>query len=383
MGREDNKIYKKNTFAIGELFCGAGGLALGAKNAEVKDSQGVHYGFKLLWANDIDDQACETFIHNITPEDPSKVICGKVEELKFEELPIIEGLLFGFPCNDFSVVGEHKGMSGQYGPLYTYGAKVLELQNPLFFLAENVSGLSSANDGKAFVKILKDLESAGLGYNITPHLYKFEQYGVPQTRHRIIVVGIRKDLGLKFKVPSPTHKNRYVSCSEALKDVENVPYNNEKTKHPNTTIERLKYIPEGGNAWHTGIPEHLKLNVKKCRLSHIYRRLHRGYPAYTITGNGGGGTHVYHWSENRALTNRERARLQAFPDSFEFLGSKESVRAQIGQAVPPLVAKIIMEAVLKTLLEMKYEHESEQWLNESFNSAVEEAVAEECEKGVV
>ncbi len=111
----------------------------------------------------------------------------------------------------------------------------------------------------------------------------------------------------------------------------------------------MKYIQPGENAWTARIPEHLQLKVKGAKISQIYKRLDPDKPAYTITGSGGGGTHVYHWEENRALTNRERARLQTFPDDFIFYGSKESVRKQIGMAVPPLGAKIIFEAFLKSL----------------------------------
>jgi len=89
-------------------------------------------------------------------------------------------------------------------------------------------------------------------------------------------------------------------------------------------------------------------------MSHIYRRLHPDKPSYTITGSGGGGTHVYHWEECRALTNRERARLQGFPDDFSFKGPKEMVRKQIGMAVPPTGAKIIFEAILKTFAKIDY-----------------------------
>lgn len=346
----------KITYNLGELFCGGGGLALGAKSVKITDSKGRLHTYDLGWANDSDKHACETYQKNITSNAPDKVICAPVQSLDFSKLKKIDGLLFGFPCNDYSVVGEKKGIEGEYGPLYTYGVKAIEAHSPKFFLAENVSGLSSANEGKTFNKILQDLESAGRGYSITPHLYKFEQYGVPQTRHRIIIVGFRKDLNITFKVPAPTTPNNYKHCSEALEGVEDIRYNNEKTKHSKNTIERLNYIPPGGNAWHAEIPEHLKLNVKSCRLSHIYRRLHPNYPAYTLTGSGGGGTHVYHWSEPRALTNRERARLQTFPDSFIFYGPKESVRAQIGHAVPPEGAKIVLEAIVKSLVGIEYEH---------------------------
>lgn len=118
----------------------------------------------------------------------------------------------------------------------------------------------------------------------------------------------------------------------------------------------LSYIPAGGNAWHTDIPEDLRLKVKGAKLSSIYKRLDPERPAYTVTGSGGGGTHMYHWEEPRALTNRERARLQTFGDGFEFVGSKESVRKQIGMAVPVKGAKLIFEAILKTFAGIEYEH---------------------------
>lgn len=101
--------------------------------------------------------------------------------------------------------------------------------------------------------------------------------------------------------------------------------------------------------------EDCRLKCTKARMSHIYRRLHPDKPSYTITGSGGGGTHVYHWEEHRALTNRERARLQSFPDWFEFKGPKEQVRKQIGMAVPPEGAKKIFEAILKTFAGIEYD----------------------------
>jgi DNA (cytosine-5)-methyltransferase 1 len=102
------------------------------------------------------------------------------------------------------------------------------------------------------------------------------------------------------------------------------------------------------------LPEHLQLNVKGAKISQIYKRLDPAKPSYTVTGSGGGGTHVYHWEEPRALTNRERARLQTFPDDFVFCGSKESQRKQIGMAVPPRGAQVIFEAVLKSFAGIEY-----------------------------
>ena len=99
----------------------------------------------------------------------------------------------------------------------------------------------------------------------------------------------------------------------------------------------------------------MKLNVTGAKISQIYKRLDPDKPAYTVTGSGGGGTHIYHWKENRALTNRERARLQTFRDDFIFEGSKENVRKQIGMAVPCKGAQIIFEAILKTFAGIEYE----------------------------
>ena len=118
----------------------------------------------------------------------------------------------------------------------------------------------------------------------------------------------------------------------------------------------MKHIKPGENAFTANLPEALQLNIKGARISQIYKRLDPEKPAYTVTGSGGGGTHIYHWSEPRALTNRERARLQTFPDSYEFVGSKESVRKQIGMAVPCRGAKIIFEAILKSFAGIEYEY---------------------------
>lgn len=191
-----------------------------------------------------------------------------------------------------------------------------------------------------------------------PDLYKFETYGIPQARHRIIIVGIRDDLEYEFRIPSnkPYEKvdNTCRTAIEVPPIAENA-YNNERTIQSSTVVERLSYIKPGQNAFTADIPERLQLKIKGARISQIYKRLDPDKPVYTVTGSGGGGTHIYHWSEPRALTNRERARLQTFPDTFVFEGKKESVRKQIGMAVPCQGAKIIFEAILKTFADILYE----------------------------
>ena len=339
-------------YRLGELFCGPGGLACGALSANIGNGDRIVHA----WANDYDESTCKTYAHNICPQEPETVFHADIRKFDLTQLSPIDALAFGFPCNDFSVVGEQKGFDGTYGPLYSYGIQVLRLYKPMWFLAENVGGLRSANQGKAFEKILADMRDAG--YTVVPNLYKFEEYGVPQARHRVIIVGIREDLPYEFKIPSPKpYKNVDVTCKNAI---ENPPigkeaYNNELTKQSEIVVKRLKYIKPGENAFTADLPEELQLKVKGAKISQIYKRLDPDKPAYTVTGSGGGGTHMYHYSEPRALTNRERARLQTFPDNYIFEGSKESVRKQIGMAVPAKGAKIIFEAILRTFAGIDYE----------------------------
>ena len=160
------------------------------------------------------------------------------------------------------MVGEQKGMDGFYGPLYSYGVKVLKQYKSKWFLAESVGGLRNANDGKAFTIILEELRTAG--YKLYPDLYKFEEYGIPQARHRIIIVGIRDDLDLEFKSPSTSP---YSGCDNTCKTALEVPpipndaANNELTAQSPTVIERLKYIQPGQNAFTADLPEELMLHI--------------------------------------------------------------------------------------------------------------------------
>ena len=350
---------KAITFKLAELFCGPGGLAMGAKMARVVKGQ-ARYRIAHAWATDYDESTCETYAQNITSGNRDTVICEDIRKANLDRLAAtspFDALAFGFPCNDFSQVGEQKGFNGTFGPLYQYGVEILKRNQPKWFLAENVGGLQSANEGRAFDVILKAMFDAG--YDIFPNLYKFEEYGVPQARHRVIIVGIRKDLKLQFKIPSSEpFKDVDVSCRTAIE----VPpigadaLNNESTKQSDIVMKRLSYIKPGENAFDAEerMPEGIKLHVKGAKISQIYKRLDPSKPAYTVTGSGGGGTHMYHWTEPRALTNRERARLQTFPDDFEFVGSKEEVRGQIGMAVPCKGAKVIFEAILKTFAGIDY-----------------------------
>ena len=342
LGQMQFKLTGCGSYRLGELFCGAGGMALGASFAEYRGQR-----FEHVWATDIDSDSCRTIRNNGVVR-ADRVRVADVRKLDFDSLQAIDGLVFGFPCNDFSAVGERRGITGEYGGLYTFGVKALNALNPDFFVAENVSGLSSINKSGDFERILRELRQAGKGYTVRKHLYKFEDYGIPQKRHRYIIIGFRQDLGIEFNHPLPDYC--VMSAREALADIPVSAFNNERTAQSMTVIERLKHIKPGQNAFTANLPKELRLNMRSgATISQIYRRLLPEEPAYTVTGSGGGGTHLYHWDEPRALTNRERARLQTFPDWYKFEGGKESVRRQIGMAVPPDGAKIVFEAVLAHL----------------------------------
>lgn len=147
-------------FRLGELFCGPGGIGYAAVTAKITNPE---YNILHAWANDYDKDTCATFIKNVAKKE-NTVICEDIRKLDYErlkEISDIDALAFGFPCNDFSVVGEQKGMDGIYGPLYSYGIEALKKFQPIWFLAENVGGLRNANDGTAFSKILQEMHKAG------------------------------------------------------------------------------------------------------------------------------------------------------------------------------------------------------------------------------
>ena len=209
------------------------------------------------------------------------------------------------------------------------------------FVAENVKGLLTANKKKAIKQIIEDFESISPGYYVQAKLYNFADFGVPQLRERVLIVGVRIDTNFNFKHPEPTHSDKpenngllpYVTSGQAMANISKDAFNNELLRISPKTVQMLELIPAGGNF--TDIPKDHPLYVKGM-ISHVYRRMNPAQPLKTIIAAGGGGTWGYHYPEPRAFTNRERARLQSFPDDFEFVGSTTEVRRQIGNAVPPL-----------------------------------------------
>lgn len=318
------------------LFSGCGGLDLG-----------FHLeGYKTIWANDISIEASETFRNNFGDVINSKNI-ETIDPYEDKTIPECDIILGGFPCQDFSIIWKQPGLNGSRGNLYKSFLRFVDAKKPKAFVAENVKGLLTANNRKAIEQIVSDFESIAPGYLVKVQLYNFAKYGVPQFRERVLIVGIRLDTGFEFFHPQPTHgpnaKKPYFTAGEALKGVEKIKNNNEKLNIASKTESMLKLIPEGGNF--TDIPKDHPLYVKGM-ISHVYRRIKLNEPAKTIIAAGGGGTWGYHYPEPRPLTNRERARLQSFPDDFYFYGSISEVRRQIGNAVPPNGVRALGKALM-------------------------------------
>ena len=316
-----------NSTKIISLFSGCGGLDLGFHQE----------GYETVWANDFDHWACETFKKNIG----DVIVEGDIEQIDpydNNSIPDCDIVLGGFPCQDFSMIWKRPGLDGERGNLYKSFLRVVDAKKPKVFVAENVKGLLTANNKKAIKQIVSDFESIAPGYKVKVKLYNFADYGVPQLRERILIVGIRSDIDFDFEHPDPTHSAKdeellpHVTAGEALANIPDDAKNIEQQNLSPKTVEKLKLISAGGNF--TDIPKDHPLYVKGM-ISHVYRRIHPDEPSKTIIAAGGGGTWGYHYPEPRSLNNRERARLQSFPDDFEFVGTMTQVRKQIGNAVPP------------------------------------------------
>ena len=451
MKKEDKKEIN-----IVSLFSGCGGLDLGfhlAKNDK--------YKYNIIWANDFFESACKTFSKNFKVKfynklneeinEPS-IYCGDICNFNFKEKlgnKKINIIIGGFPCQDFSVLrgkGNREGIKIKRGQLYLeFVRSLIELQ-PKIFLAENVKGLVSANQGMAFKRILEDFENLEIykndanskdekkpiGYHlIHKKVINFTNFGIAQNRERLIIIGVRKDLinekqkqeyiqklgnldnTIFSKYPLSTIEVLY---GEALNNLNQ--YYEQEMKEFNSTINNIKSERQkefmkkiwnsinmnitkdylniyGGQKKelssalkkHTEILKNMRFNNKiynkkfedgtnnlmkedikvQERMAHIppgenhlfvkgtkyhvsglmsniYRRLHPLKPSPTIIANGGGGTWGYHYLINRQrLTNRERARIQSFPDWFQFSGTPSEIRTQLGNAVPPFGIKPFAE----------------------------------------
>jgi DNA (cytosine-5)-methyltransferase 1 len=317
-----------NKLKVISLFSGSGGLDLGFL-ATGK--------FEIIFANDFNYTACETYAHNIG----NHIMFEDIAKLK--KIPKAEIIIGGPPCQGFSTANPARSFDDPRNQLFKEYSRIIKDVKPKLFLMENVSGMVTMEKGKVFKLIKKELTSCG--YTLYDNLLNARDYGVPQSRRRMIIIGVRNDINQKYEFPKPTHnEENYVTVGATIID-KPIPKSNPNHKVSNITdlnLKRVKHIPEGGSM--KDCPENLQNNSD---LNRAMRRLHRNKESYTIVHNNC--DHYYHPTENRRITIREMARLQGYPDDYIFLGSKSEQSRQVGNSVPIGLGKAIAKSIFNFL----------------------------------
>ena len=323
------------------LFSGCGGMDLGFRGDF--DIRGKYYDknpYEIVFANDIIQRACDTYTHNFG----HKAYCGDVRELDYSILPDADIVIGGFPCQDFSLAGKRKGLSAERGKLYLEMKKVIEHCKPMAFIAENVDGIRRSNageDSSALDVILDDFRA--LGYTVVYKALNAANYGVPQNRVRIIISGIRNDFGKIMKYPVETNGANadipWVTAKDAIDDLWNQLDKTPIKNHTSRDYSKAKFYP--------GKSMQGNCQIKADRPSPTIRSEHHGNIEghYRTTDP----AHPDDMTAWRRLSVRECARLQTFPDDFEFPVSSSDAYKQIGNAVPPVLAWHIARALYISL----------------------------------
>jgi len=311
-------------FKIASLFSGAGGLDLGFKQA----------GFEISWANDIFIEAAETYKKNIGDH----ITTNNIEDINSSEIPDVDGIIGGFPCQGFSMANSKRTTEDVRNKLYLQFVRVLKEKKPLFFVAENVKGILSLGKGEVFKQILADFSEAG--YNVRHQLFNAADFGVPQSRQRVFLFGLRKDIDRNYSSfpPMPTHASPdkaidlglspWISIGKALEDIPEPDMDHDLENH-SASQYKLRF---------NGFLGHRTINPD--------------LPSPTITARGDerGGVVIHHHPKNhRRLTAREAALIQSFPRDYAIVGAKTSAYRQIANAVPPLLARSIAISVRDTI----------------------------------
>ena len=280
------------------------------------DFLGKHFnktGFEIIWANEISSAACKTYRQNFG----NHIVEGDIKS-EIDNLPeYADVVIGGFPCQDISINGKMLGIKGERSSLYTYIVEAVKRIHPKAFVAENVGGLLLKQNEESKIKILEDFNS--LGYNISFKLYHAEEYGVPQTRERVFIVGTHANLPL-FRPPHITLE-KPLTTSDAISDLEEM----QEDKAFSHVWSKAAVSGQQGN-----------------------RKMVADRPGYTIRAECHGNIQ-FHYSLPRRISMREAARIQSFPDTFIFPCGLRDTERQIGNAVPPVLAWHIAKSLIKTL----------------------------------
>jgi len=323
-------LIKNKKFEVVSLFSGCGGLDLGLHGGfKFLGKKYKANPFRVIYANDVNKAATDTFklnfpdVPQVENEDLTIVLEDGVSIPKRADL-----VIGGFPCQDFSLAGKRQGLNVKRGQLYLSMVETVKRVMPQVFLAENVKGLLLWEKGLAIETIRSDF--AELGYNVTYKLLNTADYGVPETRERVIIVGVRQDTKKEFEFPEPTHakaptgrQKHWVTLRNAIGDLE------DQTKHDlmhNSGFSKAKlFAGTQGN--------------RTCAADK---------PGPTMRAEHHGNIE-FHYLGHRRLSAREAARIQSFPDDFIFQKSTTDAYRQIGNAVAPVFGWHLAQALLEVL----------------------------------
>lgn len=341
-------IIEEMTLNTISLFSGAGGLDLGLTNA----------GFNIVFANDILAPAIENYQHNI-----GEISSEDITQIQEDDIPDAHVLVGGFPCQPFSNAGNRLGVDDERGNLYLDCIRIVKAKRPKVVIFENVRGLLSIknNDGSMLIDtIVQLLENAAQGYNVSYKLLKASDYGVPQNRYRVLIVGIRKDLNFKYEFPKPLPiDSELLTVGHAISNVDGLPNQDEIWDFSPQSQRLIPFIPEGGswkNIPYNELPDRMKRirdNMSRYHSPNFYRRFSRDEINGTITA-AATPEHcgIIHPVEDRRYSVREIARIQSFPDNYEFVGSSIANKYKIiGNAVPPRLAEVVGKSIVQQLEE--------------------------------
>jgi DNA (cytosine-5)-methyltransferase 1 len=305
---------KKKKITVVSLFSGCGGMDLGFLGGFA--FLGKRYAktqYEIIWANELNGAACRTYRKNIGDH----IVEGDIWETLPDVPPTADVVIGGFPCQDISVNGKGAGVAGKRSGLYRAMVEVVSRVRPKIFVAENVKGLLMQHNAESLEKVLADFRA--LGYKVTFRLYHAANYGVPQTRERVFIVGTRPDVP-EFVPPEPVC-DRHITAVEAIGDLESL----DEDADFNHIWSLANKSAEQGN-----------------------RRLKADRAGYTIRAECHGNIQ-FHYSLPRRISMREAARFQSFPDEFRFQAKLRETERQVGNAVPPVLAWHIAKAVHGTL----------------------------------
>lgn len=314
---------------VASLFCGCGGTDVGLLGGF--DFLGKHYNknqIDIVYANDIDDNACSIFKENfnITPDNRD------IREVSSNDIPDFDILTGGFPCQSFSIVAQNPkrlGVKDDRGKLFFEMCRILRERQPKCFIAENVKGILTANNRSAFPLIIKEFEDCG--YDVKYDILNSADFGVPQKRERVIIVGFRKDLNIKFEFPKVeiTEENDYTPLKTVIEnDVDEKYYFSQKAVEG---MMKKRATMNKGRAQDIEKP----CNTVGAHLAKV--SLNSTDPVLMVNGR------------YRRFTPREVARIQSFPENFKLVGSEAAQYRALGNAIPPIMFWYVTNTVMEHL----------------------------------